>query len=478
MSNTVITPTLLPLPTSIFTIKTIQSEDGKENIIEIDNIEGARKMHVRRHKVGLYIKLMPRYDYEYNAVDDLQIIPGQYTIEKVANHIATRAGIPNLRKGDSMPIAEAHLIDQLQSSLIWEKRGKLNWKDVPADFWNVVEIPDFIFGTIKSYSAWWISSLLKYDNGKNKIRQNNKWKLKSDVEASLAEGTLPEHINRIRHWNKLSFSELMNFVGSGYTMSPQWANFVMNVKETFYAEVMEKHNDWLTSEIFPSAVEYLNRLPKNEKVINALNALINSGLSATEVIELNLITVKDIEKAANYSKSYQVISRQNKKHLNSNYKPPTLDDSVFDSEKFQWADHLTFPALSDLYSCCISNYGSYESRIVDGLAHTIFAKDHSPDNNGGILAYISYQDKDGNRYYTNPEELSNQGTWKVQESRSYANNNPSAENKAAIERIVVELNKQYPGKATPIPQMTKEALLSEMATDVIGQRVRDIWLKK
>lgn len=511
MTEEILTPAeeAIVIDTKTFTVTTTTTEEvkytkageKKTNVttLEVDNIELGRKLRVNRHPNGLVLELVPRYRYYYRAQEDRIIIPGQYTdINMVARYIIEKAQVHQIKRGEFTEQAILLVGQKLRWSGMWESRGMLKWRNVPDDFWKVVSIDNFSIGTVKSYYQWWLSALLK-KGGKNGSR--GKWYVKDSVHKDVEKGAIPEKLNSIRYWNQLTFDELMNFVARGWSGKKQWGPFVMNVKAHFYESLMLKHNDWTESDNFDAVVEYLARCPKSARMAEALNNLANSGLDAMEIVGLGLLTPKQVETAANYSVKFQQIYRQNQRHLNSNYKPPVIKNVVDEENpeknftwnpKYVWADSITFPNLSEMYSCCISRYGSYEDNIVAGKAHALYATDHTPENKGGVLAYISLRDNfynrpsryDENGNYMTAEayeklcaEQKKNAKWEIQEHRSFNNGPVDREHTAYIQTVVDQINAQLPGPHPECLQITKDELLLELVADPIGAKVKELWDK-
>ena len=469
----------------------------KVNLLEVDNLEQGRRLRVLGHPNGLVIELVPRYRYYYKSQEDRIIIPGQYTdINQVSKFIIQKSQVDKIRKGEYVDQATLLMAQKLKSSGLWESRGKLKWRNVPDDFWKVVSIENFSIGTIKSYYQWWLSALLK--KGAKTNGTKGKWYVKDSVHKDVENGEVPEKLNSIRYWNQLTFDDLMNFVSRGWSSKKQWGPFVTQVRGTFYESLMLKHNDWTDSENFEAVVEYLARCPKSERMSLALNSLSNSGLDALEIVGLNLLNAKEVEKAANYSVKFQSIYRQNKKHLNSTYKPPVLKNVIDEktpennfiwNPKTVWADSMTFPNLSDWYSCCISRYGSYEDNMVNGRAHALYHEDHTPENKGGFLAYIAIREDYNNRYNRNNnypsllsederikmEEAKKNEKWEVQEISCFNNGSVTEEHMAYAKSVADQLNKQLPGAHAPVKEITKDELIAELVSDPIGAQIKALW---
>jgi hypothetical protein len=197
-------------------------------------------------------------------------------------------------------------------------------------------------------------------------------------------------------------------------------------------------------------VDQLEKLPKSQRSLHALNAAINAGMTVAQFNLITNVSVNALEEITRLKTEMHVIQpRYQRRTLNENYCPPTIPLEP----GWKFADHESFRKLSNQYSICISNGFGYEDRIVQGHAHVLFREDHK--TLGGAVAFLEYSDGIESRRYERGSAQQPPG-WAVVEIRGFANA-PIDQKYDREARIAAKtLSKMQPAPSPIVEQLAPE----------------------
>ncbi len=415
---------------------------------------------------------------------------------------------------------ETDISKALDESGFWKARGRMDpKKKIPKSFFTTMPVSELSRGRHSSIQAWWKDCLVRKGfgrgvglvsytysglkptdedpfeverklegrnrngeldntidptpylamekNGFSIVQQLNRIsgfrkmvEQRRNVAALIDLGLVPESPTSVRGFDKISLKRLLKYIEKDIHRSKALGRFTASVAPTFF-KTLERHN-WLQArgeyaDGFVSLVAQLEKLPKSKRAAEAVNSAINAGMTRATFCKIENITINRINELASLS---QLEVRLNHNHdrgyLNANYRPPTipLDDG------WKFADHETFPKLSDQYNICISNVWHYEDQICRGRAHVIYREDHK--TNGGAVAFIEFNDPYN---VTSPgldvtvhfdAEHPYGGTWRVREIRGFANADVHSQYNREAEIAAKVLTKTLDRPSPSVKQLDKQ----------------------
>jgi hypothetical protein len=267
-----------------------------------------------------------------------------------------------------------------------------------------------------------------------------------NINALITLGLVPESPTSVRRFDKISLVDLRVYIDDDVHRSPAFGRFTSGVAQTF-GKTLGIHG-WLQARgsnapLFTKIVAQLEHLPKSKRAATVLNQAINAGVSREAFCAIKDISLTNVVALTTLLTERQKLAgRGTAASINRNYKPPAIPLA----DGWNFADHTTFPQLSDKYSCCISNSSFYEAAVAQGRAHVLYREDHKTKN--GAVAFLTLQASPENA----PDNPSRQ--WIVEEIRGFGNSNVDPEYMREATIVAKVLTKTLGGPSPAVPQLS------------------------
>jgi hypothetical protein len=339
------------------------------------------------------VGLSARFSGDY-GLDETIIIPGDYPLEAVAEHLADKYHC------DTVAVS-----DLLLETEIWYARGYLaNPKTFPKEIFAKVPIADFLAGGVKSYKRW----MNKVIYGHRVFRG-----LGTDrIERLIADGTYPERLHSLRNWNTLAFEDLPLAIRYKAHRHPRWGVFTSQYYAT-YRDILDHHHEaWEEIDAF---MEACVRFPKTETVRGLFDQVYAHGgsLRATERMKTarqlaNHVEVL-VERSATLAQQTTIYE----------YRPPTIELP----DGWRWADKTTFWSLSELYNCCINRNSYYSNALKNGDAAVAYRPNFNCETDRGALCFFT---RTGRK-------------WEIREIRGWTNTTVQKTYESQAQRILRDI---------------------------------------